>query len=195
MLAEDAQADDRAGRADSSGVSAPVRRLALGIDPGTAIMGFGLVAFVADQLELVDYGVITTPSHLPLATRLQRLYRELNSILERARPTEVAIEELFFSRNVQTALAVGQARGVAILAAANFGLAISEYTPLQIKQAVVGYGRARKEQIQEMVRVLLGLTDKPEPDDAADALALAICHLHFSRMERIIGEQAIGDNT
>ncbi|MCL5265228.1 MAG: crossover junction endodeoxyribonuclease RuvC [Chloroflexi bacterium] len=168
---------------------ASAQRLALGIDPGTAIMGYGLVALDGDQLNLLDYGVITTPSHLPLANRLQLLYSGIGEIIERAKPTELAVEELFFNRNVRTALAVGQARGVAILAAANRGLPVSEYTPLQVKQAVVGYGRARKEQIQQMVRVLLNLQDVPEPDDAADALALAICHLHSSRAAHLIDER------
>jgi crossover junction endodeoxyribonuclease RuvC len=122
------------------------------------------------------------------------LYSELGLIIERFRPTEAAVEELFFSRNVQTALAVGHARGIAILAAANSSLHVSEYSPLQIKQAIAGYGRARKEQIQEMVRVLLGMRDVPQPDDAADALALAICHLHFSRMENLIREQEVEDD-
>ncbi len=151
-----------------------------------------MVASTEDQLELVDYGVITTPANVPLAQRLQMLYNGLGSIIESRRPAEMAVEELFFSRNVRTALAVGQARGVAILAAANFGLHVSEYSPLQIKQSIVGYGRARKEQIQEMVRMLLNMPEVPQPDDAADALALAICHLNMSRMERLLVEQAAG---
>jgi crossover junction endodeoxyribonuclease RuvC len=161
-------------------------RLALGIDPGTAIMGFGLVREEQGSLELVDFGVVTTPTSLPLAERLQILHRSTLDLIQRTHPTEVAVEELFFSKNVRTALAVGQARGVAILAAANCGLPVSEYSPLQIKQSIAGYGRARKEQIQEMVRILLGLPSIPEPDDAADALALAICHLNTSRMARLI---------
>lgn len=189
MPDNEASVESLSAESPSSGQCSHRRRLALGIDPGTAIMGYGLVASEGDQLEVIDYGVITTSQRTPLARRLQILYSELGSLIERTRPTEVAVEELFFSRNVRTALAVGHARGIAILAAANSGLIVSEYTPLQIKQAITGYGRARKEQIQEMVRVLLNLADVPQPDDAADALALAICHLHFSRMENLIRDQ------
>ena len=163
-------------------------RVALGIDPGTAIMGFGLVREEQGALEAVDFGVVTTPAGLPLADRLQMLYLNVMELIRRSHPSEVAVEQLFFSKNARTALAVGQARGVAVLAAANSGLPVSEYSPLQIKQAIVGYGRARKEQIQEMVRILLGLPSVPEPDDAADALALAICHLNTSRMVRLIDQ-------
>lgn len=189
-MLDDARAGELSEKSDSSRPITARRRVALGIDPGTAIMGYGLVASAEDQLELVDYGVITTPANVPLAQRLQMLYNGLGSIIESRQPAEMAVEELFFSRNVRTALAVGQARGVAILAAANFGLQVSEYSPLQIKQSIVGYGRARKEQIQEMVRMLLNMPEMPQPDDAADALALAICHLNMSRMERLIVEQA-----
>ncbi len=162
----------------------------LGIDPGTAITGFGLVREGPDGIEPVDFGVITTPAGLPLADRLQMIYQGIGALIESRHPNEVAVEELFFSKNVRSALAVGQARGVAILAAANSGLSVAEYTPLQIKQAIVGYGRASKAQIQEMVRILLVLPEIPEPDDAADALALAICHLHTSRMTKIIASQS-----
>ncbi len=162
------------------------RRVALGIDPGTAIMGYGLVAEAGPDLELVAYGALTTTADLALPRRLQALYAGLCELIRRHRPTEVAVEELFFSRNVRTALAVGQARGVALLAAANSGLPVAEYSPQQVKQAVAVYGRAGKAQIQQMVRVLLRLDDVPEPDDAADALALAICHLHTSRTEQLI---------
>ncbi len=190
MPAREGEADrsPEAGNDGPLAASRARRRLALGIDPGTAVMGYGLVAYEEDQLEPIEFGVITTPQGLSLANRLQILYRELSAIIDRTRPTETAIEELFFSRNVQSALAVGQARGVAILAAANHGLPVNEYTPLQVKQSIVGYGRARKEQIQEMVRVLLDLPDIPQPDDAADALALAICHLHSSRWAGLLEE-------
>lgn len=154
-------------------------------------MGYGLVAIVKDKLKLIDYGALTTPSGLPLAKRLQRLYDGLLDIIRSRKPNEVAVEELFFSKNARTALAVGQARGVAILAAANCGLPVSEYTPLAIKRAIAGYGRAQKEQVQQMVRVLLDLHVVPEPDDAADALALAICHLHHSTAARLIQEYAV----
>ncbi|HID86461.1 MAG TPA: crossover junction endodeoxyribonuclease RuvC [Anaerolineae bacterium] len=160
--------------------------LILGIDPGTAITGYGLVAGDGDELALVGYGVITTPSGSPLPQRLRTLYRELTDLIARYRPTAVAIEELFFSRNVRTALAVGRARGIALLAAAEAGLPVHEYTPLQVKQAVVGYGRATKDQVQQMVRVLLGLDVVPQPDDAADAIAVAICHLHSHRLATML---------
>ena len=160
--------------------------LILGVDPGTAITGYGLVGSDGDASALVGYGVITTPSGSPLPQRLQTLYRELTGLIARYRPDAVAIEELFFSRNVRTALAVGQARGVALLAAAEAGLPVHEYTPLQVKQAVVGYGRATKDQVQQMVRMLLGLDVVPRPDDAADAIAVAICHLHSARLTTML---------
>ena len=161
-------------------------RVVLGIDPGTALMGYGIVAERESGLELVAYGALTTPSHTPLPLRLKTLYRGLVDLIERHRPDESAVEELFFSRNVRTAIAVGQARGVALLAAANCGLAVAEYSPQQVKQAIAVYGRARKDQVQEMVRVLLRMDVIPEPDDAADALALAICHLHSARAAEIV---------
>jgi crossover junction endodeoxyribonuclease RuvC len=160
--------------------------LILGIDPGTAITGYGLVGGEGDELTLAGYGVITTSSDSPLPQRLQILYQELRGLIARYRPTAVAIEELFFSRNVRTALAVGQARGIALLAAAEAGLPVHEYTPLQVKQAVVGYGRATKDQVQQMVRMLLGLDFVPQPDDAADAIAVAICHLHSNRLATML---------
>jgi crossover junction endodeoxyribonuclease RuvC len=160
--------------------------LILGVDPGTAITGYGLVGGEGDELVLEGHGVITTSSDSPLPQRLQILYQELRGLIARYRPTAVAIEELFFSRNVRTALAVGQARGIALLAAAEAGLPVHEYTPLQVKQAVVGYGRATKDQVQQMVRMLLGLDFVPQPDDAADAIAVAICHLHSNRLATML---------
>ncbi len=157
------------------------RSLVLGLDPGTATLGYGLVAVEGERVTYVACGVIKTSSGDPIELRLRRLYSELKDLMERYRPSEVAVERLFFARNARTAIAVGQARGVALLAAAQAGAPVSEYTPLQIKQAVTSYGRADKVQIQEMVRVLLGLQERPEPDDAADALAVAICHVHCSR--------------
>jgi len=156
--------------------------LVLGIDPGTAITGYGLVWGEGDDLKLVDYGAITTPSDESLPQRLREIYRQLTALIQERRPAEAAVEKLFFSRNVRTALSVGQARGVALLAMANADLEIHEYTPLEVKQAVVGYGRATKEQVQEMVKMLLGLNSVPQPDDAADAIAVAICHIHSARM-------------
>jgi crossover junction endodeoxyribonuclease RuvC len=164
--------------------------LVLGIDPGTAITGYGLVQGESDALTLVTHGAITTPSDWPLPERLQRIYQELTALIEDGQPTAVAVEELFFSKNVRTALSVGQARGVALLAAANAGLPIHEYTPLQVKQAIVGYGRATKDQVQQMVRMLLGLDSVPQPDDAADAIAIAICHIHSAKLTAMLREEA-----
>ncbi|MBC8263348.1 MAG: crossover junction endodeoxyribonuclease RuvC [Anaerolineales bacterium] len=160
--------------------------LVLGIDPGTAITGYGLVWGEGDNLRLVDYGTITTPSDESQPQRLQEIYRQLTALIQERQPAEAAVEKLFFSRNVRTALSVGQARGVALLAMANADLDIHEYTPLEVKQAVVGYGRATKEQVQEMVKVLLGLDSVPQPDDAADAIAVAICHIHSAHMRDLI---------
>jgi crossover junction endodeoxyribonuclease RuvC len=158
----------------------------LGIDPGTAITGYGFVREVDGSLHAVAYGAITTPADWELPKRLAALHGELKDLIALHRPASAAVEQLFFSRNVKTALAVGHARGVALLALAQAGISISEYTPLEVKQSVAGYGRADKKQIQEMVRVLLGLPDTPKPDDAADALAVAICHLHSSQINRLV---------
>ncbi len=157
--------------------------LVLGVDPGTAITGYGLVWGEGDNLRLVDYGAITTSSDESQPQRLQEIYRQLTALIQERQPAVAAVEKLFFSRNVRTALSVGQARGVALLAIANAEIAVHEYTPLEVKQAVVGYGRATKEQVQEMVKVLLGLDSVPQPDDAADAIAVAICHIHSARMK------------
>lgn len=157
----------------------------LGVDPGTAITGYGIVRSEDDHLVLMDYGAITTPADWHLPQRLQHIYRELAALITKYQPTDAVVEKLFFSKNVRTALSVGQARGVALLAAAQANLTIHEYTPLQVKQAVVGYGRAEKTQIQQMVKMLLRLDFVPQPDDAADALAVAICHAHSARMTRL----------
>ena len=159
--------------------------LILGVDPGTAITGYGIIASDGDELQLVDYGAITTPSDWLLPRRLQHIYQELVARIAMHQPTDAVIEKLFFSKNVRTALSVGQARGVALLAAAQANLTIHEYTPLEIKQAVVGYGRAEKAQIQQMVKLLLQLDHVPHPDDAADALAVAICHAHSARYKNL----------
>jgi crossover junction endodeoxyribonuclease RuvC len=159
--------------------------LVLGVDPGTAITGYGLVWGEGDDLRLVDYGAITTSADESPPQRLQEIYRQLMAIVQERQPEAAAVEKLFFSRNVRTALSVGQARGVALLAVANAGIAVHEYTPLEVKQAVVGYGRATKNQVQEMVRMLLGLDSVPQPDDAADAIAVAICHIHSARMKNL----------
>lgn len=148
----------------------------LGIDPGIAIVGYGIIECSGNHYKVLDYGCITTDSKLLFPDRLKIVYDSLIDVIDKYKPDEFAIEELFFNKNVKTAIKVGQARGVEILAAINKGLPIYEYTPLQIKQAVVGYGRAEKHQVQEMVKILLNLKEIPKPDDAADALAIAICH-------------------
>jgi crossover junction endodeoxyribonuclease RuvC len=159
----------------------------IGIDPGTAITGYGLVRENADgSLEVLAYGAFQTSPDDPMPTRLMQLYRSLTDLLLLHRPDCGAVEKLFFARNVRTALAVGQARGVVLLALEQAGLPIAEYTPLEVKQAVAGYGGADKNQVQQMVRALLGLPDVPQPDDAADALAVAICHVHSARLKGII---------
>jgi crossover junction endodeoxyribonuclease RuvC len=151
----------------------------LGIDPGTAIMGWGVVDEQAGQLSLVAVGALTTPAGMPQPERLRILYDGLRELIATHRPDTAAIEELFFGKNVNTALTVGQARGIALLAMQQAGLPISEYKPLVVKQAVAGYGGADKRQMQEMVRLTLGLAAAPKPDDAADALAVAICHAYI----------------
>jgi crossover junction endodeoxyribonuclease RuvC len=153
-------------------------RVALGIDPGTAIVGYAIVEAKGSELGMIACDVITTPAGMPMPKRLQHIYHRLSEIISTYRPNEAAMEELFFAKNARTALTVGQARGVAMLALANGGLAVAEYTPKQVKQAVTGYGGANKEQVGEMVRILLHLKTIPRPDDAADAAAVAICHLH-----------------
>lgn len=160
--------------------------LVLGVDPGTAITGYGLVREEEGGLTLVDYGVITTPAGQPLPERLQTIYSGLADVARKHQPQQAAVEELFFSRNVRTALSVGHARGVALLALVDAGLAIYEYKPLEIKQAITGYGGADKQQVQEMVRLLLSLDHVPQPDDAADAVAVAVCHIHSARMTALI---------
>jgi len=158
--------------------------LVLGIDPGTATTGYGLVRDREDgSLEMIAFGTIQTPAGMPAHQRLLQLFHQLNELILLHRPDACAVEKLFFQSNVKTALAVGQARGVVMLAIAEAGLAVQEYTPNEVKQAVAGYGSADKKQVQEMVRALLGLSDIPRPDDAADALAVAICHLHTRHYE------------
>ena len=148
----------------------------MGIDPGIAIVGYSIVECKGNNLKAIDYGCIKTGADMMLPDRLKIVYDELTEIIKRYNPDELAIEELFFNKNAKSVMKVGQARGVEILAAVNQGLNVYEYTPLQIKQAVTGYGRADKNQVQEMVKMLLNLKEKPKPDDVADALAVAICH-------------------
>jgi crossover junction endodeoxyribonuclease RuvC len=160
--------------------------LVIGIDPGTAITGYGLVREdESGGLSAVDYGVINTSSGLSMPQRLLELYRRLSEILLLHRPESGAVEKLFFQRNVRTAISVGQGRGVVLLTLAQANLSVAEYTPLEIKQAVAGYGGADKNQVQQMVRALLNLDNVPQPDDAADALAVAICHLHTYRVQTL----------
>ncbi len=153
--------------------------LVIGIDPGTATTGYGFVQENEDgNLMVVDFGVISTPANQEMPERLLELFLQLNRLILLHRPDSGAVEKLFFQRNVRTALSVGQGRGVVLLSLAQARLPVAEYTPLEVKQAVAGYGGADKNQVQQMVRALLGLSDIPRPDDAADALAIAICHLH-----------------
>ncbi len=157
--------------------------LALGIDPGTATTGYGLVRETQQgQLEAVKFGVILTPAGELPEKRLLYLYQQLKKLILLHRPDSAAVEKLFFQRNVTTAISVGQARGVILLSLAEAGVAVTEYNPLDVKQAVAGYGHAEKGQVQQMVKALLDLEDVPRPDDAADALAIAICHLHSSHL-------------
>ncbi|MDA8228954.1 MAG: crossover junction endodeoxyribonuclease RuvC [Desulfitobacterium hafniense] len=156
----------------------------LGIDPGTAIMGYGLISKEGNRLRPIVYSCWRTPPHTPLEERLLSLYNNVQELMDEYKPDQLAIEELFFNRNTTTALSVGHARGVVLLAAAQQGIKVDEYTPLQVKQAVVGYGQADKQQVQYMVRALLGLTEIPKPDDVADALAVAICHAHSLALQK-----------
>jgi crossover junction endodeoxyribonuclease RuvC len=153
-------------------------RVALGVDPGTARLGYAVVRGERGALALVSAGVIVTPAQLEMHLRLQRIFHELSTIIRATGPKELAVEELFFAKNATTAIGVGQARGVALLAAAEASLRVSEYKPMQVKQAIHGYGLATKAQVGAMVQVLLRLPAPLHPDDAADAAAIAICHLH-----------------
>ncbi len=154
----------------------------LGIDPGLAHTGCGIIQAEGDRLRLLGYGVITTPAHDPLPGRLREIYRGIREICDEYHPDSVAVEDIFFAANVKTAVAVAQARGVAILASEESGASLFQYSPLHIKMAVVGYGRASKKQVQEMVKVILTLSEIPRPDHAADALAVAICHAFKPRI-------------
>ena len=155
----------------------------LGIDPGLAIVGYGVIECKGNKYKALDYGCIITDSKSLFPERLKIIYDELSSIIDKYNPQDMAVEELFFNKNVKTAIKVGQARGVEVLAGVNKGLGIYEYTPLQIKQSVTGYGRADKRQVQDMVKLLLNLKEIPKPDDTADALAVAICHSSCLRLK------------
>ncbi len=160
--------------------------LVLGLDPGLAITGYGLVEGDGQELVSIAYGVIRTHAKASTADRLLQIHEGVSKLLDEYHPDATAVEELFFSANARTAIVVGEARGVLLLTLAQAGLDVSEYTPLQIKQAITGYGRADKEQVQQMVRLLLRLEDIPRPDDAADALAVAICHHHSARLTTLL---------
>lgn len=161
--------------------------IVIGIDPGTALTGFGIVEETANgQLASIHYGAIETSANQPLEKRLQKIYQDLSQILNLHRPQTGAVEKLFFQRNVRTAMSVGQARGVTMLALAEAGVKVAEYTPMEVKQAVTGYGGADKNQVQQMVRTILSLNETPQPDDVADALAVAICHINSHRWENIV---------
>jgi crossover junction endodeoxyribonuclease RuvC len=163
--------------------------ITLGIDPGIATTGFGIIQEEEDgRLTALNFGVIQTTSNLSQAERLVQLYKRINELILLNRPEMGAVEKLFFQRNVRTAISVGQARGVALLAMAELKLQIGEYTPLEVKQAVVGYGGADKRQVQQMVKTILGLEAIPHPDDAADALAVAICHIHSAKIRNLYQE-------
>lgn len=148
----------------------------LGIDPGFAIVGFGVIESERNQQSLIRCGVITTPAHTQLSYRLNSIYMDLRDIIERFQPDAIAVEELFFNTNITTGISVAQARGVILLACYQSGVPVFEYTPLQVKQAVVGYGKAEKKQVMDMVKRILHLQEIPRPDDAADAVAIALCH-------------------
>ncbi len=150
----------------------------LGIDPGYAIVGWGVVEYKASRFRTLGYGSIETPAGMDSERRLELIWRGLHEIIDKYHPEQMAIEELFFNTNQKTGIMVAQARGVILLAAQVNGIRIAEYTPLQVKQAVVGYGRAEKKQVITMVTMMLGLEKPPKPDDTADALAIAICHGH-----------------
>lgn len=153
----------------------------LGIDPGTAIIGYGVLKKNREKLKTIDYGCIKTSANLSTADRLHKLHKELYLLIKKHKPNIVAVEDIFFFKNLKTAIKVSQARGVILLTAAKTKCKIEEYTPLQVKQAVHGYGRAEKKQVQEMVKILLNLKEIPKPDDAADALAIAICCAHTTK--------------
>ena len=161
----------------------------LGVDPGTITMGYGVIESKDDEIALVDYGALTTPAHSPIGERLSYLYSGLLEVITRCQPDAVAVEQPFMAKNARSALAIGRAQAVAILAAANRGIPTYEYTPTQVKQRVANYGASSKEQIQEMVRLQLGLSQVPQPNDAADALAVAICHLREIHWQSLLAQQ------
>lgn len=155
----------------------------IGIDPGTGILGFGVINITRGRVKMITAGVITTPAHTPLPERLEEIYVGLTDIIKETQPDVMSVEKLFFTKNITTAISVAEARGVAILTGRQADLPIYEYTPNEIKKSITGYGAAKKLQVQEMVRIELGLQEKPKPDDCADALAAALTHVFMSRLE------------
>lgn len=158
----------------------------LGIDPGIAIVGFGLIEADRGRTQLLNYGAITTPAGLPLARRLVQIEQDMKALIAQLKPDAIAVEELFFSNNITTGIAVAHGRGIILCTAEKSGVPLYEYTPMQVKQAITGYGKAVKKQIQEMTRIMLHLESVPKPDDTADALGMAIAHCHCSR-SRLMG--------
>lgn len=152
----------------------------LGIDPGYAIVGYGVLEYIGNKFKIIEYGAVTTEAGVPFDRRLEKIYNDITAIMDRTNPDALSMEKLFYNNNAKTVIDVSQARGVLMLAARQHGLDINEYTPLQVKQSVVGYGRAEKKQVQEMTKRILNLEKIPKPDDTADALAMAICHAHCS---------------
>jgi len=169
---------------------APDGSVVLGIDPGLRVTGYGLIMQSNADLKVLDYGVFAVDARLPLPERFRRLFDSLQEIIARHAPAEVAIEQPFFAVNVRSAMAIGEARALAVLAAGIAGLPVHQYSPAAIKQSVTGYGRGSKAQVQEMVRLQLGLAEAPEPADAADALATALCHIIRQRARRLLQERA-----
>jgi crossover junction endodeoxyribonuclease RuvC len=161
----------------------------LGIDPGTVVMGYGVIESENDELALVDFGAITVPKRYKIGERLNYLYKELLKVIQRHHPDAVAVEQPFIAKNVRSAMAIGRAQAIALLAAASKGIPTYEYTPAQVKQRVANYGASSKEQIQEMVRLQLGLAEVPQPNDAADALAVALCHVQEMHINNLLARQ------
>ncbi len=161
----------------------------LGIDPGTRIMGYGVVDGTGDEMRAVEYGTLTADLRADMAKRLRGMYDDLNAIIQQFHPDELAVEQPFVSRNVRSAMAIGRAQAVALLAAAGHDIPAYEYSPASVKQSVASYGASSKEQVQEMVRLQLGLAERPEPNDAADALAVAICHLREVHLRDLVCRQ------
>ncbi len=161
----------------------------LGIDPGTVVMGYGVIESSDDRVTLVDYGALSTPARSSIGERLSSLFNQLSEVVSQCQPDAVAVEQPFLAKNVKAALAIGKAQAVAILVAANRGIPTYEYTPTQIKRMVANYGASSKEQVQEMVRLQLGLSEVPEPNDAADALAVALCHLSETHLSNLLARQ------